>query len=746
MRRREFLKLIGVGAASSVLIGEGSAEAEGDVPLILPRLKDPEGFVPGVANWYSSICQQCPAGCGIIVRNREGRAKKIEGNPAYPLNAGRLCALGQSGLQALYNPDRLKAPLRRSGERGSGSFQEISWDEAIDTLTNKLKDLQSKRRGDGLVFFTGPLRGHQGLIADLFTQSQGGRHVSFDSNGMLEGRDALRAATRLVYGREDLPVYDIGNANFLLSFGAPFLETWLSPVQYGVAFGQMRQGRSERPRFIHVETRHSLTAANADEWISIIPGTEAALALGLAKVITDEGNQAAGVIIGRDSRSVLDKFSPGEASRLTGVPTQTITRLGKEFAAKRGLALAGGPAAANSNGLAALVAANALNVLVGNVGQKGGVLCTPTVPLAELASLNPRDTFRDTVALVDRMRSGKPSSVEVLMLLDTNPVYALPAGVGFSQALEKVPFVVSFSSFMDETTNLADLILPSHTYLEQWGDDVPEPGAGLPTLGLQQPVVEPIYNTRSAMDVLLTVAAQLGGASAKALPWGNSMDLLRETAKGLQQAGASEADFERFWIHLLAQGGWWDELAKPEGGKATSFPSLSFEEPRFEGDPKEYPFYLHLYPSIALRDGRGANQPWLQELPDPTTMMTWGSWVELNPTTARRLSLEEGDIVKVESTQGAIEAPVYVYPAIPEDLVSLPVGQGHTSYGRYAQNRGVNPLKILAPSVQPQTGGLAWGTTRVKITKTGQSVRLPKLEGMTREVPDAPIVQTEVLR
>ncbi len=324
------------------------------------------------------------------------------------------------------------------------------------------------------------------------------------------------------------------------------------------------------------------------------------------------------------------------------------------------------------------------------------------------------------------MRAG---DIQILFVHGCNPVFELPAAAGFAEAMAEVPFVVSFSPFVDETSVQADLILPDHTYLEGWGYQVVSPSADRPAVSSQQPVVRPLYDTRATADVILALADQLGGDVAKALPWRNEVEFLKETVTALRDVGTSA---ETFWATWRQQGGWWpqgQEWQTPEPGKVFEAP-LAAPEPQFQGGVADYPYHLHIYPSIALSDGRGANQPWLQETPDPMTTVSWNTWVEINPETAKRIGVENDDIVKVSSPAGEIEAVVYIYHGIRPDVVAIPVGQGHSELGRYASGRGSNPVDLLVPSADDKTGALTWGTTRVQITPTGRRRPLARLENL----------------
>lgn len=282
MKRRTFLQLSGITAAGAWL----SACQSGNEKLIPYLVPPDEGVTPGRANFYASACRACPAGCGILVRVSEGRAKKIEGNPLHPVNRGRLCARGQATLQELYHPDRIAQPLKRSGPRGSGEFTKISWEEGLQLLTNQLKTLQQEKGEESLAMMTPHLQGSMAELTSGFMRAFGSpHHLSFE----LLGYDWLRTAASRTFGTSSLPWYDLAETRYLLSFGADFVETHLSPVHYGNAFGRMRQGRDTvRGHFTYVGGRMSLTAASADRWLPARPGSEGTLALGIARLILND--------------------------------------------------------------------------------------------------------------------------------------------------------------------------------------------------------------------------------------------------------------------------------------------------------------------------------------------------------------------------------------------------------------------------------------------------------------------------
>jgi anaerobic selenocysteine-containing dehydrogenase len=322
------------------------------------------------------------------------------------------------------------------------------------------------------------------------------------------------------------------------------------------------------------------------------------------------------------------------------------------------------------------------------------------------------------------MRAGE---IQVLLVHGANPAYDLPAAAGFSEALSNVPSVVSFAPLVDETAAQADLILPDRIYLESWGYEVVSPGTDRPIVGSQQPVVTPVFDARSTADVLLTVARGIPAAAA-ALPWPDEVAFLKELVTDLPPGAAGGSGAEVLWARFLQHGGWWPASAagSPSPGAASS-QTIEVAGPQYQGQEGQYPYFLHLYMSDMLSDGRGASQTWLQGSPEPMTTMAWQTWVEMHPTTAQELGIEDGEVVRLTSPHGTLEAPVYLYPAIRPDTVAVPTGQGHTDLGRYAQGRGNNPMDLVGGEARPG-GGLAWSNLRVRIEPTGRSAAMARFE------------------
>lgn len=725
--RRGFLKIAagtGVAAGLSPTVRRVALE---------PFVRTPEEELPGKATWYASTCRQCPAGCGIIVRVINGRARKIEGNPDHPLNRGKLCARGQAGLQVLYNPDRLQNAVRQTGGRGSRHFEPLQWTEAMDQLASSLMGV-----GDGaeVAFVGGLMPTHLYPLVTRFLEALGGpAPVLFDLHSAIEGRAQAHDLAERWFGSKDLPIYDIGHAEVIFSFGANFLETWLSPVSQSYDYGTMRQGQSGGRGFlVQFEPRLSVTGASADEWVPVQPGTQGLIALGLGRIIVEEDLGRVGSH--REHAQLYRDVNVGAVAEASGLSIERLQKLARIFAdADRSVALPGGGLSSHSNASQSMDAVMALNVIMRRFGREGGVFLPQPIPAEAFAAPVSPSPFRDLGKLVQNMRSGR---VGVLMIYGANPVYELPRWSGFVDALTNVPLVVSFSSFIDETAVQADYILPDHTYLEGWGHQLCSPGADRPVVSSQQPAVRPVYDTRSTTEVLLSLAARMGGAVAQALPWPDEPTFLENASAQLfgSSIGVIDARTESgFWSQWRQSGGWWSAkqiMQEPELAGLPEGP-LQVSTASFVGEAEMFPYYLMPYESIALSDGRGASQPWLQETPDPMTTARWNTWVEINPETAAHLGVSDNDLVRVLSPQGALEAPVVIYPGVRPDVIAIPTGQGHQDYGRFAAARGANVMDLIAPVPQHEVSQLAWGATRVRVEPVHRVKTLARLESLDGE-------------
>ena len=703
--RRDFLKLLGASAAAPVV-----SCASKPVETLIPYVVQPEEITPGVATYYATVCQECPAGCGMVVRITEGRAVKVEGNPAHPINRGALCARGQASLQGLYNPDRIRQPLSRNE---AGELTPLSWPQAEALLAERLQKIRADGRADKIAFLAGQLPDSVYRLATQWLEALGsGRLMTYEPFGF----EALRQANQVCFQQATMPAYDLAKARFLLSLGADFLETWRSPTHYAQAFGRMRSATSTG-RFVQVESRLSLTGANADEWIAIKPGREAFFALGLAHLILP--NSAVPAEERARLSQLLEPYSPERVAALTEVAVETLRQLAHEFVSSGpSLALGGGIAASTRQETASLIAVNLLNYIAGNIGR--------TVRFYETQERPQVSSYAALLSLLDEMRRGE---IPLLLLANTNPAFSLPPSSGFAEALTRVPFVVSFSSFPDETTQQADLVLPDHTPLESWGDSQPEAGV----YGLMQPVVQPVFETQALGETLVSVATQVDAALSEPLPWKNFFEYVQAAWKERYGKRREPGDFDTFWRQALQQGGVWQAQEPLPVQLSPAVFETSFSEPAFDSADEDTLTFI-AYPSSRYYDGRGANKPWLQELPDPLTQAVWDSWLEIHPETAERLGIAQGDLLTITSPHGSIEASAYCYAGLRRDAVAMPIGLGHSAYGRYAQGHGANPVDLLSAQPEPVAGGFPWLSTTVRLARTGKRAPLVTTDGSRQQL------------
>lgn len=696
MDRRAFLKIAGMG---SVVFAAGcSAKPE---KTLYSLVRAPDDMVTGKEAWYAGTCRECPAGCGVLAKQREGRVVKLEGNPLHPVNRGTLCMRGQAALQAVYNPDRLLRPRIKAAD----GWKEIGFAEAEQLLGRKAAAAKGKgRRGTRLVseVVGAPMRE---LLGDVVYQWRTGEPLYFEPFA----HEALRAAHRKVLGVDALPTYHLEAADLLVSFGADFLETWLSPVEYARRFKQMHAlDHGHKGGFIHLSPYQSLTAANADRWHCIRPGSETMLLLALMGHCLEQGKGSA---LPRKVIKPLTEAVSGVdvymAAAAAGVNPAALSGLADRLvSAERPLILGGGSGSAGGGSDETELAALMLNLVLDpelsriDFNQR-----------QNLESASPRTAIN---SLVDDVVNGK---TKLLLVNNCNPVYALPRGAELARALDDGKcFTVCFSNFMDDTAAHADLVFPVQMALETW--DAYDGKAGL--FSLMQPAMGKRHPVPSLGDVLLKTAFPEQSA-ADYQTW-----LLNWLGK---RGGVSDM---QTWIGALQAGGLFDQAASKEGPVDIHRSAISAIDDLAKADRLEPAMgdriTLAAAPSIRFFDGRGANRPWLCEVPDPLTKVAWQSPVILHPDAMNAMGVAQGDVVRMHTATADVEAPVYASEAQHPDLALMAMGQGHQAYGRYAEGRGGNPTTLLkndtTPSGQPVT------LKRLKaIVATGERIRLAHTDG-----------------
>lgn len=702
----------------------------------------------GPVSWKNTVCTLCPGGCGVKVRMIKDRPVKIEGLDDYPVNKGSLCPLGYSALQYLYGPSRVKSPMKRTGERGDGAFQEISWDEAVAEVSDKLSELRNNGNSHKVACVSGSDRGTVPLLFKRFLEAYGSPNFIRTPSG----RDAHEVAVYLAQGQTGRNVgFDLENSKFIVSFGTGLLDGSGAPGYQFNAYSRFTEDHT----LVQIEPRLSNTAARANQWLPAKPGTEGALALGMANVIIrnnlydgnfidnhafgfedwtdDDGNMHQGF------KSLAGEYTPQKVSEITGIPADRIESLGRDFArGKNAVAICGYNAADLSADIDKTLAVHALNALIGNINKPGGMVVfsepdydTPAVqkdrtaeqgmdkPRADRAGTDQYPQSRYLLGLLPEIINESPNTpVEALLVADANPLYTLEDTDAARRAFEKIPFIVSFSSFMDETAEFADIILPDHHFLEGYRD-VPAPDVvGKPVTGLSKPVLTPRYDTRHAGDVIIDIAKSLGGSIGESFPWNDYKSFLEAALNDKYQT--------------LDNQGYWVDDQKPvspaqtfatESGKYEFYPTQrhttdnndknklpDFRPVDLPGDENSKALLLVSYTTPRIAAGSIANPPFMTKTIDSKMLKHDRVFIQINPDTAREKNLKQGDTAIVKTPAGEATVRVNLFEGIMPGMIAMPGGLGHTAYSKYIAGKGVNVNALLKPEADPAFGlNRAWG-------------------------------------
>jgi Fe-S-cluster-containing dehydrogenase component/anaerobic selenocysteine-containing dehydrogenase len=708
MNRRDFLKTLSFGGSVSALSACGVDDNIYYTPIeqYLPYVTRPEQVTPGTNTNFATSIGKGPRAWPTVAVHRDGRVINVGANKLAPANVAPPAVPTDAllELQRHYSPDRIQGP--RKGEGAAKS--PVAWQEALGEFGTAVK---AARDGGKRVVFLSGYRG--GTIVELIRSFTNNDAIFWEPLGM----DAEALAATALFGEGGLPRYNPANATLILSFGAPFLSNaWGNPaVQTGYSRARHAQGDSVA-RFVAITPHQDQTAANADSWYPCVPGTEAEVAMAIAKLVA-EGAGYQG-----PARALLDQVDVGRASQVSGVPQDVITGLVALFKTGSAICLPGGTGGASKAATRLAAATYLINALRDDPELfSGGGYRGPVSSYAEVEKL------------IADMEAGQ---VGVLIVDDADPVYTLPQGERFAAAMGKVALTVSTSSHPSETGLAAKLVLPTHDPFEDWGDEEPWAGFRL----LRQPAQAPMYDTQALGDLLLATWRAADAATASPLSWRDWLKsrwaetVYRTPAEGELAEGEAppapiapvaydSVEFRRFWEDKLIAGfhetrvrrrlevlGTPEALATVLGGGA----SPGDGSPAGEGE-----YYLQVFPHAFYLDGRYANEPWAHEVPDPMTGHVWDSWVLVHPQTAEKLNVDDRDLVTIKSATGEITVGVEIHPCVRPDVVAIPMGGGHTAAsGRYAEQVGVNVMKLLAP-VQDASGALALQQTKVSVTKAG---------------------------
>ncbi|HAF12578.1 MAG TPA: [Fe-S]-binding protein [Blastocatellia bacterium] len=687
--RRTFLEVLGYSTAALTLSGCRAPEQK-----IIPYLKQPVEFTPGMASWFASVCGGCSAACGVLVKVRDGRPIKLEGNPDHPLSSGGLCALAHGMVFGLYDPERLRQPLIGS--------QPATWEQIDQEIIRKLAAI--KQSGGQVRVLTGPITGPTSLetIQKFLAEFSDAKHITYQP----VSTDAIRQAHLRSHGLAAIPQYRFDKARLVISFGADFLGTWISPVQFTRGYAKARSlqnGEHEMLRHVQFESHLSLTGSNADTRVKVSPTEEIQALLYLAKLVSTSNG-----VNGASALPVAQQLATFEPARLNQKTRTAVERIAKDPMKLQGDALI----VSGSDDADVQYLVNFINSAAGSYGS--------TVDLAA-SSANNHSSDQDMVELVRQMNAGE---IAVLIVSGVNPAYDHFDSQAFSNGMQKVPLKISLNSALDETFALADYVCPQSHFLEAW-DDV-EPVRG--TFSVNQPTIAPLFQTRAFQESLLRWSGD-----------GRTFyDVLRQSwREKLFPQQKQYATFDEFWDQTLQKGVFTPQSAqidtpafKSDGLKEAIARLISVSDETPDG------LGLVLYQKVSIRDGQYANNPWLQELPDPITKITWDNYASVSPRYAEAAGLEEGGVARVTKGATSIELPVHIQPGQHDDVVAIALGYGRTQAGKAGNNVGANAY----PFVAFNDATFRYNTTGAKLEKTSR--RIEFAQSQTKDsMEDRPLVR-----
>lgn len=712
LSRRGALGVLGAGAAAAAGCRRGWTPPASDPTaraIAKPDVPGADLYSTGEERWFVSSCGQCPAACGIRVRVVEGRAVRIEGHPDNPLNRGGIGPRGLAALQGLYDPDRITGPLARRG----GVLVPIGWDEALAELAAALTALRARGEPERLLVWCGQERG---VVHDLLVRLA----RAYGTPNFIDGRagrsGVLARAMALTAGVAEVPVYGWEQAGCVLSLEAGLVEDSCQSVYFTRMAAHRKRDRGAR--LIHLGPMLDLCAYNADEWIRVHPGTSGAVALGIARLLLDAGSLPADRVDGAGPfRDFVAGFTPDRVAALSGITPRALERLATALWDERpAFAVVDERSVACSNGLDTALAAMALNAVLGAFWSNG-VTAAPAVPLRDWPEIDldelaraglahPRLDGAERFPGAGSVHEALPEAIAahppaIALLHHANPLHARQQPARWRRAFRAIPKVVSFSPYRDETVDeVADLVLPDHTFLERWEIAVPAPALDRAILGVRVPVIAPVHDTRATGDVLLDITARLGGAVADALPW-----------RSFRAASEERLDVtvDRY------RDGYWSPGAPPAAPPLRVALHARYAEPTWYGDPAVYPLRLIAYRPLGYAEGSGANLPWLRTLRPRPGARPWMFAARVHPDSAPGRADDE--MVTIESEWGRIRAPLQLDESVDPGCIAVPMGAGHTAFGRYAKGFGANVLELVRPGPAPDTGADLLCATRVRIAK-----------------------------
>jgi molybdopterin-containing oxidoreductase family iron-sulfur binding subunit len=653
--RRDFLTLMGFSMMATSLSG-----CRAPVQNAIPLVTGSDQIVPGVASFYATTCRGCAASCSLLVKQRDGRPIKIEGNAESTLFGNGTCAKGQATVLSLYDDERLRGPLWHG--------QPAKWEDVDRHVLEALTDVADKHK---IVFLSGTINSPSTLeIIGLWKEKYPNfQHIVYEPTSL----SAIRAANEASFGRAAVPHYSFDKARVIVGLEADFLGTWLSPVEFARQYACNRKPEGNPALHVQFESGLSLTGSNADVRVPVAPSQLGSVAVALLRRIAKKSG------------------TPGTADAADPVDPEKLDAVAKELWKNRGDSLV----VSGSRDFSVQVVVNAINAMLGNIGR--------TVDLAHPSFQADGDDAAMS-ELVEEMNRG---NVDTLLLHGVNPGYDYLEAEKFLKGLERVALSISFSDRRDETSIHAHAVCPDHHFLEAWGDAEPIESH----YSLAQPLIAPLFETRAVQETLLK---WLGREQP------NYYTYVRQFwQKNLFPRQKEFQSFDDFWDRSLQKGivtfssDSSSTAAILHGDWRAAVQAIIDE---YKQTPPVNLYELHVYESVALGSGRHGNNPWLQELPDPISKVTWGNYAAVAPKLAEKLSLKNGDIVILKTNSRSVELPILVQPGQESRTISVALGYGRTQAGKVGTNVGAN----LYPLASVKSGVQGYSAVYTSLEKTGR--------------------------
>ena len=679
--RRDFLKVLGFGMAAVSL-----AACEAPVKKAIPYVNKPEGEFPTIANWYASTYSEGGDYASILVKTREGRPVKIEPNTASKISNG-VSARVQASLLELYDNEKLRGPKK-------GEDTKVSWDTIDQEITTQLAKIAAGNGGIRIVSPTILSPSTKAAIADFTTKYPSTRHIMYDANSA----SAITKANELSFGKAVIPSYNFAKAKVIVSIGADFLGTWISPDAFSVDYAETRRvgsaanGKKDMSRHYQFESNLSMTGSNADYRTAVKPSQIGLVASGLySKVAAKLGGASISAASGEIP--LLDKAAA-------------------ELAAAKGQALV----VCGINDPSVQVVVNALNNLLGSYGSTIDLDSPVYYRQGNDVAMN---------EFIDEVKGGRVGAV---IVYGANPVYDHPRGTELAAALPKVSLSVSFNDRPDETSSLVKYICPAPHYLESWNDAEPRVGV----YSLTQPTIGLIFSTRQAQASLLKWAGQ---------PSDFHEYMKAYWRKNIFIQGGT-GDFEKFWMTSLHDGVFLaNRVASASGATFSGDVAAAASAVSRKYKASSTGIELTLFENVGVGNGAAANNPWLQELPDPVTKACWDNHAGLSQKTATELGVVQGDVVKIEQKGKSIEVPVIIQPGLSNGTVAVAIGYGREKAGKSANGVGKN----VYPFASFLEGFLSFAPGEVTVSKTGETREIAQTQTHNTVMNRKSVLQETVL-